>query len=96
MDEKTRKAALEKLENIVPHIAFPDELLDDQKLEDYYENLEFDSGSYLKTKLKINKFFIDKSFRKVREAVNVTDWESHVSSSVVNAFYSPSENSIRK
>ncbi len=37
MDEKTRKAALEKLDWIQPHIAYPDEFLDDKKLDGYYQ-----------------------------------------------------------
>lgn len=34
--------------------------------------------------------------KKLREPVNKTDWITHGRPAVVNAFYSPLENSIRK
>lgn len=39
MDEKTRKSALEKADAMTTHIAYPDELLDDKKLEEFYSNV---------------------------------------------------------
>lgn len=36
------------------------------------------------------------SFRRLREKVNKNDWKNHGAAAVVNAFYSPLENSIRK
>lgn len=41
MDEITRKNALEKAAAMTTHIAYPDELLDDKKLEDFYANVCF-------------------------------------------------------
>lgn len=39
MDETTKKAALEKAASMSTHIAYPDELLDNKKLEEFYENV---------------------------------------------------------
>ena len=39
MDEKTRKRALEKANAIKPRIGYPDELLVDQNLIDYYNGV---------------------------------------------------------
>uniref|UniRef100_A0A1Y1KTX7 Peptidase M13 N-terminal domain-containing protein n=1 Tax=Photinus pyralis TaxID=7054 RepID=A0A1Y1KTX7_PHOPY len=39
MDEKTKNQALEKAKAIKEHIAFPNELLDDKILNDYYESV---------------------------------------------------------
>jgi predicted metalloendopeptidase len=39
MDDTTKKHALEKAKAIHLHMAYPDELLDDQKLEHYYKNV---------------------------------------------------------
>lgn len=39
MDTTTKKHALEKAEAIYLHLAYPDELLDEQKLEKYYKNV---------------------------------------------------------
>lgn len=39
MDEKTRKNALEKADSMTTHIAYPDELLDDKKIEEFYKDV---------------------------------------------------------
>ena len=96
MDEKTRKAALEKVDYITPHIAYPDEFLDDKKLIDYFEPLEVDSNSYLKSKINIRIFDTIRGLEEYRKPVNKSDWTTHGNSAIVNAFYNPSENSIRK
>lgn len=36
MDEMTRKAALEKADSMASHIAYPSEMLDDEKLTNFY------------------------------------------------------------
>lgn len=39
MDENTKRAAVDKLENMYPHIAYPDELLNDRLLDDFYADV---------------------------------------------------------
>lgn len=39
MDNETRKSALEKANTIVDHIAYPDELLDDSKIIQLYQEV---------------------------------------------------------
>lgn len=39
MDEKTKKNALEKADSMTAHIAYPDELLDNKKIEDFYKDV---------------------------------------------------------
>lgn len=39
MDEVTRKNALDKAASMTSHIAYPDELLDDKKLEEFYSTV---------------------------------------------------------
>lgn len=39
MDKETRKSALDKANTIVDHIAYPDELLDDKKITELFENV---------------------------------------------------------
>ena len=41
MDDETRVRAKEKAASMTTHIAYPDELLDDKKLTDLYENASF-------------------------------------------------------
>ncbi|XP_057331076.1 neprilysin-2-like isoform X2 [Microplitis mediator] len=96
MDEETRKSALEKAASMTSHIAYPDELLNDAKLEEFYENLQLDdNASYLKNILNLTLFGTEYSFSKLRKPVNKSDWVSHGRPAVVNAFYSSIENSIQ-
>lgn len=39
MDEKTRQNALEKAQSMSTHIAYPDELLDNKKLEEFFDGV---------------------------------------------------------
>lgn len=54
------------------------------------------SNSFLLTNLEISKFASLKSIKNLRQPVDRADWRTHGKASVVNAFYSPVENSIRK
>jgi len=53
------------------------------------------NDDYLGNVLNLTKFGTDYAYKKLREPVNKTDWISHGRPAVVNAFYSPLENSIR-
>lgn len=96
MDEKTRAAAHTKVKAMATHIGYPDELMDNKKLEEYYKDLEIDSKLYLESVLRMSVFGTDYSFNKLRKPVNKTDWITHARPAIVNAFYSSIENSIRK
>ncbi|XP_014481617.1 PREDICTED: neprilysin-11 isoform X1 [Dinoponera quadriceps] len=95
MDEKTRANALDKAASMVSHIAYPDELLDDKKLEEFYAGLELNSDDYLGSILNLTIFGTDFSFGRLRQPVNKTEWISHGRPAVVNAYYSSIENSIQ-
>lgn len=95
MDDTTRAAALCKVKTMVTHIGYPDELMDDKKLTEFYNNITVDESKYLESILSINIFGTDRAFKKLREPVNKTDWITHSKPAVVNAFYSSIENSIR-
>lgn len=96
MDEKTRANALDKAAAIVSHIAYPDELLDDKKLENFYSRLELNSDDYMASILNLTIFGTDFSFGRLRQPVNKTEWITHARPAIVNAYYSSIENSIRK
>lgn len=96
MDDITREAALNKVKSMSTHIGYPDEIMDDKKLEQYYDNLEINPNDYLSSVLKMNVFGTDYAFNKLRKPVNKTDWVTHARPAIVNAFYSSIENSIRK
>ncbi|XP_075145617.1 M13 family metallopeptidase neprilysin 2 isoform X2 [Haematobia irritans] len=95
MDDKTKAEAKRKLEHMVTHIGYPDEMLDNEKLAEYYRKLDIDADKYFESFLKMNVFGTDYSFNKLRLPVNKTDWIRHARPAVVNAFYSAIENSIQ-
>lgn len=95
MDDETRAAAMEKLHSMSTHIGYPDEIMNNRKIEEYYDKLVIDQDNYLQSVLNMNVFGTDYAFNKLRKPVNKTDWVTHARPAVVNAFYSSIENSIR-
>ncbi|XP_050062351.1 neprilysin-2-like isoform X2 [Aphis gossypii] len=74
MDNVTKEMAIEQAKSMTVEIAYP-ELLDDIKLNAYYENLEVHEEDYYTLVLKLNKFNIDKKFSKLRQQIaNKLDW----------------------
>lgn len=96
LDDETRQAALGKVDAMSTHIGYPDEMMDDRKLEEYYQGLEIDQNNYLLSVLRLNTFSTDYAFNRLRKPVNKTDWVTQAQPAVVNAFYSPIRNSIRE
>lgn len=96
MDEVTKHKAIEKAQALTAHIGYPDELVNDTKIAEYYKDLDLRSNEYLMNALRLNKFKVDYALRQLRNSNNKTDWVNHASSAVNNAFYSSFENSIRK
>lgn len=94
MGEKTRDSALTKIKTMHTHIGHPDELMDDQKLTDFYKAVKVDDDKYLESILSIKRFDNDRDFNKLHLPVNKTDWIKHSKQAQVNAFYSSLENSI--
>merc|ERR1712142_969446 len=95
MDEKTRQKAKLKLKAMNSHIGYPPELLDVKKLEDLYAGLKLGEDKYFENVLNISIFDTDYAFSKLRKKVDKSDWVHHGRPAVVNAFYSPLENSIQ-
>ncbi|KAF9417630.1 hypothetical protein HW555_005337 [Spodoptera exigua] len=95
MDEKTRQAALEKADSMASHIAYPSEMLDNDKLAKFYDGLEMSSDKLMESVLNLTLFGTEYLFGKLREPVNKTDWVTHGRPAIVNAFYSSIENSIQ-
>lgn len=96
MDDKSRVAAIGKAKAMHFHIAYPDELIDDNKLKLYYRDLELEPNSLLHSVMRIRRFVSDHTLKKLRQPLNKTDWEEHSIPTKVGGFYSISENSIRK
>lgn len=96
MDEETKNEAILKAKALVAHIAYPDELTNNTKLEEYYQKLDMDENEYMLNALRLNHFKTEYAIRELYEPVNKTDWLTHATPAMTNAFYSALENSIRK
>ncbi|CAG0902422.1 unnamed protein product [Cyprideis torosa] len=95
MDPVTKARAKKKATQMITHVAYPEELLDDRKLKSLYRGLTIHPNNFFLNVVKTGLYSFDYSLRHLRERVNKTDWISHGRAAVVNAFYSPLENSIQ-
>ncbi|XP_011304098.1 neprilysin-11-like isoform X2 [Fopius arisanus] len=91
VDDETRKNALSKIDAMKIIIAYPDEFLNDSKLEEYYLNLEVIDHDYLTGISNITAFNTGISLGKWKYH-NDTDWTNYGTASDVNACYNPEIN----
>lgn len=96
MDSKTKTEAVRKLKAMVQIIGYPNELLDDQKLIEFYGKVLVDDLKFFESTLTLQASDFDRKIRGLRKPVNKTDWTTHSKTAIVNAWYEPNENSIRK
>ncbi|XP_058790781.1 neprilysin-2-like [Phymastichus coffea] len=94
MDEKTKNTAKKKLRSVKDSIAYPDEFLEDEKIDAYFQNLEVNSESFLKKHLNLNLFKFKKVLEKLIKPVDENDWTTTGYSAIVEAFYYPPMNRI--
>lgn len=94
MDKKTRTRASEKIRNIDMFVAYPEEFLDNNKLEAYFEKLQLESDSFVENLLTIKKFNKEMSFNMYGTFANKTDWKRSNSVTNIDAYYKPHENTV--
>lgn len=58
--------------------------------------LVISDGELLENMRNLTIFGTDYSFKRLRQKVDKKDWKNHGAAAVVNAYYSPLENSIRE
>ncbi|RUS83741.1 hypothetical protein EGW08_008492, partial [Elysia chlorotica] len=91
MDDATRAAALDKANAVTDMIGYPDYILDNQKLDNKYEDLKINKSNYFYNILEFTRYGFKKSYEKLRQ-VPLNEWA--MSPSTVNAYYTPSKNTI--
>ena len=89
-----RERAKEKSKAINYHIAYPEEILNNTALDILYDGLHIDDSHYFENNINMSVFGTNYAFKKLREPIDKNDWRTHGSAAVVNAYYSPIENSI--
>lgn len=74
MDNITRSKAQMKLSYMISVIGYPDELLNDDKLNDYYTGLPVNPRNLLETVLNFNKFDLNGAIRNLKRRISNADW----------------------
>ena len=95
MDENTKAKAHIKLDLMKDYIGYPKEIFNNTALEEVYEGLEITDNTFFLNAINMSKWSTNKSFKKLREKVDKTDWKRHANPAIVNAFYNSIENSMQ-
>jgi putative endopeptidase len=90
MSDETKKAAVEKLDAIKVFAAYPDEPF---KTTPFDVTPKADGGCLIELTLSLAELSHDETTKMLGKPVEINFWES-VPVSMVNAFYSPTENAI--
>ncbi|XP_058790753.1 neprilysin-2-like [Phymastichus coffea] len=94
MDAKTKETAKKKLRSVKEYVAYPDEFLDDEKIDTYFQDLVVHSESFLKSHLNLKLFKVIKYIEKLGKPVNRYNWIDRGFTAEVDAFYGLHINSI--
>uniref|UniRef100_T1JP74 Peptidase M13 C-terminal domain-containing protein n=1 Tax=Strigamia maritima TaxID=126957 RepID=T1JP74_STRMM len=87
--EKVRNSAM------VYHVAYPDQLLENSKLDRFYRKLQVNRNQHLQNALKANKFRRQFQLGRLRKSTYKDSWVYHGEVANVNALYGVLENSIQ-
>ncbi|XP_075976734.1 M13 family metallopeptidase neprilysin 5 [Anticarsia gemmatalis] len=91
MDDNTKLATYQKIIEMKSLIGFPDWLLEEGRLEEYYEGIEVDTANHLDNMINIIQVKIKKALNRFREGNNFT-WATDPTE--VNAYHTFQENTI--
>ncbi|CAD6224828.1 GSCOCG00005573001-RA-CDS [Cotesia congregata] len=98
-DEETRRNAIEKVEAIKNIVAYPDGLMDDEKIEEYYADLaNLEASSFLENVVRLEKFRWKDQIEVVKLPYNVY-YRTYMNYTItriidVNAYYLQWMNSL--
>ena len=95
MDDKTRARAHAKADKMMSFIAYKEEILDDDLINQFYEGLDITSTSFMKNYLNLRRFIGHYYAKEFRKKIDKLDWRTHGGAAMVNAFYDYDENSIQ-
>ncbi|KAL6734495.1 hypothetical protein Aduo_005030 [Ancylostoma duodenale] len=94
MDTKTKASALDKANHMLRQIAYPDFILNDKKLDDYYSGFTVQaSDSYSEMVGNLSRWDLEYRFKRLIKPVDRNEFEFN--SAIVNAYYEPTSNSIK-
>ncbi|XP_033220986.1 neprilysin-2-like [Belonocnema kinseyi] len=74
MDKKTKTRALAKLKSMKNVIGYPDEILHDKTVDEYYKTLEITPTDLVQANANLTMFRLDHSFSNLRKTIEKSDW----------------------
>lgn len=92
LDDETKALAESKVNRMSLKIGYPDYILDREKLNEKYADLDIHPDKYFENVLNVLRHLTRSEQGKLREAVNRTAWNT--APAVVNAYYSRNKNQI--
>merc|ERR1712243_76722 len=93
MDEKTKENAIKKMENMDQVVAYPDELLDLEIIDEYYKGLNVKDDHY-ENEILLSKFARYLEIEELRTKVDPKSWKEFAYPTIVNAFYHGGINTV--
>lgn len=94
MDELTREEAKLKARAIASYIGYPDQLLQDELVEEVYAGVNMARQNFYQNVRNLRVWSTDYAFSHLRKPNKRGDWKKHARAAVVNAYYNSLENSI--
>ncbi|GMS95257.1 hypothetical protein PENTCL1PPCAC_17432, partial [Pristionchus entomophagus] len=95
MSPASKKGAYQKIDNLVVNIAFPDWVLDNDRLTDYYKTLDLvQKDTYLEALDKFNVFGLHEAFSPLFNGSPADRTDFSGPAAITNAWYQPEMNSI--
>ncbi|XP_051172592.1 neprilysin-2-like isoform X2 [Leptopilina boulardi] len=94
LDDTTKENLLEKLMSIRALIGYTDELLDDRKIDEFYQNLEITDGDHVESMLNLTLFNENYLLGLWKKPVNTTSWNFNVSPVIVDTYYELNTDSL--
>ena len=94
MDEVTRERAIKKADLIRSHMAYDNEVLDNDLLEEFYRGLSLSKSSYLGNILLLKQWIFGYYAREFPLPKDPHSWKTHSGAAIANAYYEAKENSM--
>ncbi|CAG2114187.1 unnamed protein product, partial [Medioppia subpectinata] len=94
MGNETLVHALQKLDKMRLLVGYPDELLNETYITDYYRTLWTNATDYFGNNVRLSKWYLDLGFGKLRLPVDQYDWKELSGVAVVNAYYHQLKNLV--
>ncbi|KAF2893715.1 hypothetical protein ILUMI_12459, partial [Ignelater luminosus] len=94
MDKNTKKEALDKAAAMGAYVAYQPELIDDEKLSNYYSQLNTTADSFLEISMAVRRFLEDTNFEELQQPFISSFWIHRTFVASVNAVYRNFQNSL--